>query len=138
MFINICPRLIQKQILQGINFVETDYGVHVANTELLPFGVFSSKIYEEGDVVRTMSGKLTNYPTKSSIHIGNNMHLKDEYGKYINHSFEPNVRVELNKLIAIKRINIYDEITFNYNETETKMNSPFEHDGFEVCGNLNI
>ena len=31
----------------------------------------------------------------------------------------------------------YDEITFNYNETEINMAEPFEVDGIKVCGNQN-
>ena len=82
-----------------------------------------------------MSGKLLTSPTRESIHIGNDMHVEDRQGKYINHSFDPTVRVSCNKLIATKDIFIGDEITFNYNESEINMHSPFDDDGICVSGN---
>ena len=62
------------------------------------------------------------------------MHIIDKYGQFINHSFDPNVRIELNNIIAIEEIKPFDEITFNYNETEINMSDPFEVDGIKVCG----
>jgi hypothetical protein len=115
MFVDICLRLTQSG-------------------DDVPQGVYSSKIYKVGDVVRTLCGELNNYPTQKSIHIGNNVHVTDEYGQYINHSFDPNVRVVSNNLVAIKNININDEITFNYNDSEIEMHSPFMDNGIEVCG----
>jgi len=57
------------------------------------------------------------------------MHVIDKYGKYIKHSFRANTRIESNNVIAIALINPYDEITFNYNDTEINMVEPSELDG---------
>jgi len=130
MEVNICARIIDKMIRNGENFV-SQYG-SVAG--YIPRGVFATQPFKTGETVRELSGRLYNNPTRTSIHIGNNMHVEDDLGRYINHSFEPNVKVEINKLIAIKDINIHDEITFNYNETEVNMAYPFEDDGIQVCG----
>ena len=62
------------------------------------------------------------------------MHIVDKYGSFINHSFQPNVSIQGNLIIAIKNINIQDEITFNYNESEINMACPFEIDGQLICG----
>lgn len=132
MRINICSRLVDKMIKNGHQFVH-GYKYPTITTDI-PLGIYSEKSYKIGEIVRTMSGKMSNIPTQISIHIGDNMHLEDEIGQYINHSFDPNIRVESNKLIAIKDINIYDEITFNYNDTEVEMACPFEDDGILVCG----
>jgi len=100
----------------------------------IPKGLYATRTYAIGDVILKLQGKLVLQPTKESIHIGNEMHVIDKYGQYINHSFEPNTQIELNNIIAIKEIKQYDEITFNYNESEINMANPFEVDGYEVCG----
>jgi hypothetical protein len=132
MQVNICPRLIEKMIKNGHKFITSN------KTKTLydypPLGIYATKTYKTVDVVHVMTGKISNIPTHKSIHIGDNMHLEDDFGKYINHSFDPNVKVVNNKLIAIKDIDIYDEITFNYNDSELEMVYPFEDDGVLVCG----
>ena len=130
MQVNICPRLIEKMIKNGHQFV-TPSKIVKHNP---PFGVYSTKTYKFNEIVHVMTGQMSNIPTQKSIHIGDNMHLLDEFGQYINHSFEPNVKVVNNKLIAIKDIDIYDEITFNYNDSELNMACPFEDEGIKVCG----
>lgn len=130
MRVNICSRLIDKMIKNGHRFVSPRITVY----NNIPLGIYAEKPYKLGDIVLTMTGKMSNMPTQKSIHIGDNMHLEDEIGQYINHSFEPNIKVEGNKLIAIKDINTYDEITFNYNDSELEMACPFEDDGILVCG----
>lgn len=39
-----------------------------------------------------------------------------------------------NKVIAVKNINIGDELCFDYNQNETSMACPFNVDGMEVKG----
>ncbi len=117
-------------IKNGNNFVFRDMSLHKS----IPLGIYAEQCYKSGEIIRLLSGRMSNIPTQKSIHIGDNMHIEDEIGQYINHSFDPNMRVEGNKLIAIKDINIYDEITFNYNDTEIEMACPFEDDGILVCG----
>jgi len=131
MSVNICSRLIEKMIKNGFCF--TGHYNQVRPNEV-PLGIYALQSYKPGELVRIMTGRLFNAPTKRTIHIGNNMHLEDEIGRYINHSFDPNVRVDGNKLISIKDIEIYDEITFNYNDTEIEMACPFEDNGILVCG----
>lgn len=131
MSVNICSRLIEKMIKSGTIFVNHNNQILY---KYLPLGVYAKQTYKSGEIVRIMSGKLLNMPTRQSIHIGNNMHLEDTIGQYINHSFDPNIKVKTNTLIAIKDINIYDELTFNYNDTEIEMAFPFEDDNILVCG----
>ena len=132
MEVNICPRLIEIMIKNGTNFIYNSSNYY--NTDSLPKGLYSTKIYNEGDIIRELRGVLLLKPSKYSIHIGNGLHVIDDYGQYINHSFEPNTKIEQNKVICIKRIEIYDEITFNYNESEINMDSPFEYEGIKVSG----
>lgn len=125
MLVNICPRLIEKLIKNGYDFTPTGN---------MPLGLYATDNYKIDDIIYVMSGNLMNKPTKKSIHIGSNMHLEDQYGQYINHSFEPNMKVDGNKLVAIKEIKKSDELTFNYNDSELEMAEPFEDDNILVCG----
>ena len=43
----------------------------------------------------------------------------------MNHSFEPNCIIKDNCIVALKSINEGDELTFNYNDNETKIVCPF-------------
>jgi SET domain-containing protein len=57
------------------------------------------------------------------------MHVIDEYGKYINHSFDPNTNIVHNTVVAIKPIQKHDEITFDYTASECNIAEPFEFEG---------
>lgn len=130
MDINICHRLLKQQIENGTKYVENGQPVL---TEI-PLGLYSTKKYKEGDVIRELRGEMLLNPTRESIHIGNGLHVVDECGKYMNHSFEPNTKIELNKVIATRNIEKYEELTFNYNSTEINMACPFTINGQKVSG----
>jgi hypothetical protein len=97
-------------------------------------GLFTLKKHKKGDVVYTLSGDIYDKPTRETIHIGNERHIYDEYGIYINHSFTPNVYVDNYDLIAVHDIEIDDEIFFNYNDTEINMANPFYVNNILVSG----
>lgn len=100
-------------------------------------GLFATKKYSKDDIVYVLSGDIYDKPTRETIHIGNNKHIYDNYGIYINHSFNPNIYVNGYNLVALCNINIDDEITFNYNKTEALMANPFYYNGILVYGNPN-
>lgn len=91
------------------------------------------------DLVYELSGHVLNKPTRTSIQIGPSRHIEDDQGQYINHSCNPNVKVNNNHLVAIKQINNGDSITFDYNETEDEMSNPFKCHccGKMIAGRLN-
>lgn len=101
-------------------------------------GLFTTKQYNKNDIVHVLSGKIYDKPTRETIHIGNNKHIYDEYGIYINHSFNPNIYVDGYNLIALCDIMVDDEIVFNYNDTEINMANPFYDNDILVCGNSNF
>lgn len=101
-------------------------------------GLFSKKNVKNGETIFTLSGQLLNHPTRESIHIGNGVHVIDEYGMFINHSFNPTVVILNDKVVACVDINVDDEITFNYNNSELQMACPFESDGQKVIGNIKL
>ena len=100
-------------------------------------GLFATKQYNKGDTIFVLKGQETNYPTRESIYVGNNTHILDQMGQYINHSFEPTTQIVGYNVVALIDINENDEITFNYNENELTMAAPFTVNGQKVCGNLN-
>lgn len=104
----------------------------------VPQGVYANMNIPSGSILHVLKGNITNIPTKESIHIGDGYHITDDIGMYINHSFEPNVRVYGLKLIALRNINKNEEIRFNYNETEMAVANKFIVDDKEVTGNLKL
>ena len=97
-------------------------------------GLFSTKKYKKGDILYTLSGEIYDKPTRETIYIGNNRHIYDKYGIYINHSFNPNICVKECMLVALCDVEIDDELFFNYNDTEINMANPFYVNGVLVSG----
>lgn len=75
-------------------------------------GVFSTKEYKKNEVIFVLSGTISSKPTRESIHIGNNQHIDDEYGRYINHSFDPNINICGTNVVALRDIQIDEELVF--------------------------
>ena len=115
MFVAISHQLLKKQIESGLVLAQQQSNKYGNPT---PQGLYASVKYCQGDVIHIMTGTLTKTPNKQSIHIGDNMHVVDNYGRYINHSFNPNIKVVGNKLVALRDIQPFEEIMFNYNESE--------------------
>jgi len=97
-------------------------------------GLFTTQQYKKGDIIFVLKGNETNFPTRESIHVGNNVHILDEMGQFINHSFEPTMQIVGYNVVALVDLNNGDEITFNYNDNEVTMAAPFTINGQHVCG----
>jgi len=100
-------------------------------------GLYSLNEHNCGDIIYILSGSITNIPSKYTIHIGNGKHILDKYGSYMNHSNDANTKIVGLSVIATKKININDEVTFDYNESELTLVEPFYSEGIYVCGNNN-
>lgn len=77
-------------------------------------------------------------PTYFSVQIGTNehIHLAPEYLKYINHSCEPNIQIDVagRRLVCLRNIAANEEITFFYPSMEWALLLPFEcHCGSSEC-----
>ena len=107
--VNLCIRLINETIKKGVKYTN-NYG-HQCSA--VPLGLLSNQPFVAGDIIHILSGELLLSPTTKSIHIGNNMHVLDTYGRFINHSCEPNAKINNNMVVAIKDIQMYEEITCN-------------------------
>ena len=52
-------------------------------------GVFTTQKYKKDDIIFVLSGQVFTAPTRENIHVGNNVHIYDNFGIYtmLNHSF---------------------------------------------------
>ena len=87
---------------------------------------------DDGEIIYFLSGLIRSRPTRTSIQISPYQHIEDEQGQYINHNCHPSTKVVGNKLVAVRKINNGDSITFNYNHSEYDMSCPFI---CNCCGN---
>jgi len=96
-----------------------------------------SKEYTKGTVIHTLKGEMYTEPSRTTIEVGKDQHVDDPYGIYINHSFTPSCLIINDTVVAGNDMKSGDEITFNYNVSETKMATPFtdNHTGEMVSGN---
>lgn len=81
-----------------------------------------------------MQGQIFCFPMESTVHMGNDVHILDDYAKYMHHSFEPNCKIDGFNVLAIKNIIPGDLLTYDYNKTELNMVRPFIHNGILVKG----
>jgi hypothetical protein len=98
-------------------------------------GLFATKKYTKDERVHTLIGEIYDKPTRETIRIGYGRHIYDNYGIFLNHSFNPNIYIIYSEICALQDINIGDELVFNYNKNEGTMANPFYVDGILVCGN---
>ena len=88
-------------------------------------GLFSEVSYKSNEKIHKLEGTIYDRPSRTTIEIDINTHIDDKYGIFMNHSFNPNCKIEDGYIVSIKNININDELTFNYNDNETAMACPF-------------
>ena len=101
-------------------------------------GLFATKKYKAFERVHTLIGEIYDKPTRETIRLEYGRHIYDNYGIFINHSFNPNIYIYGNRIFALHDINIDDELVFNYNENEGTMANPFYVNGIIVCGNSEL
>ena len=63
-------------------------------------GLYSTKKYDANTIVFVLEGEILSKPTRESIRIGNNQHIIDLNGIYMNHSFEPTCKIEGKNVIS--------------------------------------
>ena len=78
-------------------------------------GLFATKKYRKGERVHTLIGKIYDKPTRETIRLEYDRHIHDNYGIFINHSFNSNIYIYENIIFALHDININNELVFNYN-----------------------
>ena len=91
---------------------------------------FAQRPYEAGEVLaRFSAGEIHSRPSYLTVQVGIDAHimLQPEHLQYINHSCDPNVFFDTStmEVVAVKRIDEGDEMTFFYPSTEWDMAQPF-------------
>ncbi|MET0636358.1 MAG: SET domain-containing protein-lysine N-methyltransferase [Chitinophagaceae bacterium] len=99
---------------------------------------FAQRRYEPGEVLALFSaGEIHSKPSYLTVQVGIDKHimLQPEHLQYINHSCDPNVFFDTSSMevVAVKRIEEGDEMTFFYPSTEWDMAQPFTC----ICGTAN-
>jgi hypothetical protein len=109
------------------------------------FSLVATGPIESGTVLFAMEGILTESPTRYTVQLDRALHLDmpDSYGpdeimdrfywRFMNHSCDPNSLIRGREVIALKRIEPHQEITFSYNTTEYEMAEAFDCQ----CGSAN-
>jgi len=80
--------------------------------------VISTREFFTGETVLFICCEEYKTPTQYTIQLDDNYHILDPVVKEVNHSFDPNVKVNGHSLIATRKIKVGDEIKRNYYETE--------------------
>ena len=95
-------------------------------------GLYSTKKYGKGNIVLILKGNYFSEPTRTSIQVGDK-HLESWEGGHVNHHCFPNTKVVTSKeletlhyLEAIKDIEVGQQITFDYEISESLMSNPFK------------
>lgn len=93
---------------------------------------------EAGTAVLRFEGTLTKEPARHTLQVGKDLHLQPD-GRpwaFLNHSCDPNSRIDFTTwtLVATRRIERGEQVTFNYLTTEWDLASPFPCAcGAEAC-----
>ena len=88
-------------------------------------GLFSTEDFDKNIIIHKLEGPIYKNPTRTTIEISINKHIDDKFGIYMNHSFEPTCIIKNGCIVSLKSIKNGDELTFDYNENESKMSCPF-------------
>ena len=90
------------------------------------WAVFAQKPMKQGDPVHILRpSSRRNEPTRTSIQIEEGLHIEDEVGQYINHSFNPTCEIDGFTVRALREGGLGEEITFDYTLNESLISSPF-------------
>lgn len=126
---------VQRSGAAGGSFVGGDHvGVLRSNQE---FMLVACAEVPAGRRLFLVDGEVTATPSRYSLQVGRGLHLDlpagcaeqevmDRYfWRFMNHSCEPNARVEGRDVVAARDIAPGEQITFHYNTTEHEMAEPF-------------
>tara|TARA_R110002074_G_scaffold135267_1_gene279773 strand:+ start:413 stop:769 length:357 start_codon:yes stop_codon:yes gene_type:complete len=90
------------------------------------WSVYARHTIKEGESVYTLKPFLSlSKPTRTSIQVREGLHVEDEVGQYINHSFQPTCKIDGFTVRALRDVMFGEEITFDYTLNESFISSPF-------------
>jgi hypothetical protein len=124
-----------------VTFVEGTYAMDSELGILRHGGEFmllvTEPILAEGFLF-TIVGDVTPAPSRISVQIAEGLHvdlaegrrpeelLDGYYWRFMNHSCEPNAAIRNRDVFALRNIDPWEQVTFNYNTTEFEMAEPFD------------
>jgi len=108
-------------------------------------GLFAKQSIEKGNIIAYLKGKTFSKPTRTSVQI-KDKHIEDLEGGYMNHHCDPSAEIRIHDdfigrnphnqnlpslvalVVASRDIKKGDEITFDYETTESELSHPFNCD----------
>lgn len=107
-------------------------------------GLFARKLIKKGSVVFHFKGKIGDdaHTNPESLQIDENKFLEStlKFDDFLNHSCEPNCYIDWQNLnlVALKDIQIGEELTFDYNTAEYDLINMVQNCSFKCnCGSKN-
>ena len=110
------------------------------------FRLVATRAISAGELLFRIEGDLTHQPSRYSVQVGYQLHIDLKRGhapeeifdryfwRFMNHSCEPNAQIRDVDVIALRDIDPWEPVTFNYNSTEWEMAEPFDcHCGSPHC-----
>ncbi len=110
------------------------------------YRLIASSWIKAGTHLFYLAGEVTSTATRYSVQIGQDAHIDLKEGhdlqeildyyswRFMNHHCEPNSFIRERNVFALRNIEPWEEITFNYNTTEYEIAEPFScRCGSESC-----
>lgn len=94
-------------------------------------GLFATQQINKNQLILVLNGAGFDEPSRTSIQI-RELHVEDEFGGFMNHHCDPSAEIVVVELIneglvvARRKIEEGEEITFDYETTEEVMAVPFK------------
>lgn len=67
-------------------------------------GLYATQPYGPQEIIHVLTGPTFAYPTRETIYVGNNVHVDDRFGRYMNHAFTPNTYIRGYEIVALVAI----------------------------------
>ena len=96
-------------------------------------GLFATQRINKNQLILVLDGDGFDEPSRTSIQV-RDLHVEDEMGGFMNHHCDPSAKIVTLQdhgiieplVIASRKINQGEQVTFNYNTTEEIMKVPFK------------
>jgi hypothetical protein len=101
------------------------------------FALVATASIARGDEVLRIDGRVAQRPSQTSVQIDDGVHVDVPHGwplerildacpwRFMNHSCDGNVRLVGRRVVALRKIEAWEQIRFDYNTTEYDMSTPF-------------
>ena len=87
--------------------------------------IYASRDIEQYEIIGYLSGPEASIRSAESIEVIQGMYVVDETYKLLEHSYDPNIRISLKQIKAIRDIKKGEELKRNYLDTESEIIQPF-------------